>query len=204
MINFDTEPKVILSASGMCDAGRIRHHLKHNLWRPESTVLFVGYQAVGTLGRILVDGKKEVKLFGEDIEVRADVKVLAGMSGHADRNGLLEWIGNIGGKPEKVFVVHGDDESAKVFTELLRENYGYDAYAPYSGTVYNMITGEFIYEATPVPVKKKAKRMSDVFARLVAAGQRLLSVIYKNEGLTNKDMAKFADQVNSLSDKWDR
>lgn len=204
MINFDTEPKVILSASGMCDAGRIRHHLKHNLWRPESTVLFVGYQAVGTLGRILVDGKKEVKLFGEDIEVRADVKVLAGMSGHADRNGLLEWINNIGGKPEKVFVVHGDDESAKVFTELLRENYGYDAYAPYSGTVYNMITGEFIYEATPVPVKKKAKRMSDVFARLVAAGQRLLSVIYKNEGLTNKDMAKFADQVNSLSDKWDR
>ncbi len=205
MINFDSEPKVILSASGMCDAGRIRHHLKHNLWRPESTVLFVGYQAVGTLGRILVDGeKKEVKLFGEDIEVRAQIKVLAGMSGHADKNGLIEWLKNIGNKPEIVFVVHGDDESSKAFTETLRTEYGYDAYAPYSGTVYNMITGEFIYEAKPVPVKKKARRISDIFARLVAAGQRLMAVIYKNEGLSNKDMAKFADQINSLSDKWDR
>ena len=204
MINFENEPKVILSASGMCDAGRIRHHLKHNLWRPESTILFVGYQAVGTLGRILVDGKKEVKLFGEEIEVRADVRTLAGMSGHADKNGLLEWLQNIGEKPQKVFVVHGDDDSAKLFTECLKSEYGYDAYAPYSGTVFNMITGEFIYEGKPIPVKKKAARISEVFARLIAAGQRLMAVIYKNEGLSNKDMAKFADQINSLSDKWDR
>ncbi|MBR3307323.1 MAG: MBL fold metallo-hydrolase [Lachnospiraceae bacterium] len=204
LINFDSEPKVIISASGMCDAGRIRHHLKHNLWRKECTVLFVGYQAAGTLGRILVDGEKEIKLFGEPIEVCASIEQLAGMSGHADKAGLLEWLKNIGEKPKKVFVVHGDDDNAEMFTECLRTEYGYDAYAPYSGCCFDMITGRFVSQPAGVPVKKKARRISDVFRRLVAAGQRLMAVIYKNEGGTNKDLAKFADQINSLSDKWDR
>ena len=87
-INFDQQPKVILSASGMCEAGRIRHHLKHNLWRPESTIVFVGYQTRGTLGRALLEGAKEVKLFGEVIEVKAEITKIAGISGHADKNGL--------------------------------------------------------------------------------------------------------------------
>lgn len=204
MINFDDTPKVIISASGMCEAGRIRHHLKHNLWRQECTILFVGYQSVGTLGRMIVEGEKEVKLFGETIEVRAKIKTLPGMSGHADKNGLIRWITSIKNKPTKVFVVHGDDTSAKLFTETLRMEYGYDAYAPYSGTVYDMITNTFDVEAAPAPVKKKAQRISDMFARLVAAGQRLMSVIYKNQGCANKDIARFADQVNSLADKWDR
>lgn len=204
MINFDNEPKVIISASGMCEAGRIRHHLKHNLWRPESTILFVGYQAAGTLGRVIIEGEKEVKLFGEAIEVRAEIKQLAGMSGHADKAGLIEWIQNIGDKPDKVFIVHGDDDSSKMFAECLRGEYGYDTYAPYSGTEFDLLTGRFIHEAEAVPVKKKTKRLSDIFARLVAAGQRLMAVIYKNEGGANKDLAKFADQINSLSDKWDR
>jgi len=204
MINFDSEPKVIISASGMCDAGRIRHHLKHNLWRPDSTILFVGYQAVGTLGRILIEGEKEVKLFGETIEVRATIKQLAGMSGHADKAGLLEWIQNVGGKPQKVFVVHGDDDNADQFTKCLREEYGYDAYAPFSGTAYDMATDTFLVETKGIPVKKKVRRVSDVFQRLLAAGQRLLAVIYKNEGSANKDLAKFADQVTSLADKWDK
>ena len=87
-INFDQQPKVILSASGMCEAGRIRHHLKHNLWRPESTIVFVGYQTRGTLGRALLEGAKEVKLFGEVIEVKAEITKIAGISGHADKNGF--------------------------------------------------------------------------------------------------------------------
>ena len=204
-INFDPEPKVILSASGMCEAGRIRHHLKHNLWRPECTILFVGYQAVGTLGRTLVDGADEVKLFGEQIEVRADIRKLTGMSGHADKAGLLRWVEGFKNKPEKIFVVHGEDTVCQAFTRCLIDEYGQDAYAPYSGTRFDVITGEFIIEAAARALeKKKARVAASVFARLVAAGQRLVAVIRKNEGGTNKDLAKFADQINSLCDKWER
>ncbi|MBR4760920.1 MAG: MBL fold metallo-hydrolase [Lachnospiraceae bacterium] len=202
-INFDETPKVILSASGMCEAGRIRHHLKHNLWRPECTILFVGYQAIGTLGRSIIEGKKEVKLFGEPIEVRAKIAQLAGMSGHADKDGLLEWINGFEQKPEMVFVVHGEDSVTTAFAGCLKHEYGFTSYAPYSGTEFDLATGEFIYEAEPVAVKKHII-VSNIFNRLLAAGQRLLAVIKKNEGLANKDMAKFADQINALADKWDR
>ncbi len=202
-INFDTTPKVIISASGMCEAGRIRHHLKHNLWRPECTILFVGYQAVGTLGRVLVEGVDEVKLFGESIDVRACIRKLVGLSGHADKNGLIEWVEGFKEKPRKVFVVHGEDSVCKSFVECLNAEYGIKAYAPYSGTEFNLLTNRLEYEAEPIPVKKKAKTISDVFTRLLAAGQRLLVIIHKNEGSANKDLAKFADQVKALCDKWD-
>lgn len=203
-INFDDTPKVILSASGMCDAGRIRHHLKHNLWRSDSTILFVGYQSVGTLGRAIVEGAKEVKLFGETIEVRAKILKLAGMSGHADKNGLIEWLEAFEEKPRRVFVVHGEDSVCTGFTECLKVEHGQRAYAPYSGTVFNLISDKLEYEAEPIPIVKKTKIATGVFERLLSAGRRLLAVIQKNEGGTNKDLGKFADQVNSLCDKWDR
>ena len=206
-INFDQQPKVILSASGMCEAGRIRHHLKHNLWRPESTIVFVGYQTRGTLGRALLEGAKEVKLFGEVIEVKAEITKIAGISGHADKNGLLKWINSFTEKPPKrVFVVHGEDKVCDEFARTLTDS-GYNATAPYSGTIFDLIQGEFVKEALPVAVKKKAaakKRSGDMFQRLLTAGQRLISVIRKNEGLSNKDTAKFTDQIQALCDKWDR
>lgn len=203
-INFENTPKVIISASGMCEAGRIRHHLKHNLWRPECTILFVGYQAGGTLGRAIVEGAKEVKLFGETIDIRATVTTLQGLSGHADKNGLLEWIEGFETKPKKVFVVHGEDSVCSSFTECLMVEHGIKAYAPYSGTTFNLISNKLEYEADPIPAKKKNGRVaSDVFGRLLAAGQRMLAVIRKNEGGANKDLAKFADQINSLCDKWE-
>ena len=202
-INFDEKPKVIISASGMCEAGRIRHHLKHNLWRPECTILFVGYQAAGTLGRALVDGADEVKLFGEAVEVRADIRQLPGLSGHADKGGLIEWVNAFEKKLDRVFIVHGEDTTCNLFAECLKSEYGHKAYAPYSGTRVDLITGAIEYEAAPVVVKKRIRGASDVFARLLAAGQRLIAVIYKNEGGANKDLAKFADQINSLADKYD-
>ena len=203
-INFDETPKVIISASGMCDAGRIRHHLKHNLWREECTILFVGYQSVGTLGRALVEGADEVKLFGETIQVRAQIRKLAGLSGHADKEGLIEWIQAFEEKPKKVFVVHGEDSACTAFTECLKIEYGQRAYAPYSGTEFDLISNKFTYEAAPVAVKKKTKPATGVFERLLASARRLLALVTKSEGvMTNKDMAKFADQINSLCDKWE-
>ena len=204
-INFENTPKVIISASGMCEAGRVRHHLKHNLWRRECTILFAGYQAVGTLGRLIVDGIDEVRLFGEPIKVEASIKKLVGLSGHADKNGLIEWITAFKEKPRRVFVVHGEDSVCKNFVECLQVEYGIKAYAPYSGSVFNLLTNRFEYEAEPIPITKttKSKASSDVFSRLLAAGQRLLAVIHKNEGGANKDLAKFADQINSLCEKWE-
>lgn len=205
-INFDEEPKVIISASGMCDAGRIRHHLKHNLWRKESTILFVGYQSEGTLGRHLLDGATEVKLFGETIAVSAEIRKLGGSSGHADRDGLLKWLKAFEKKPQRVFVVHGDDQVCEQFTAYIRDELGYNAVDPYSGTVYDLAKDVCVYEGKPVPVEKRveAAKVDTVFERLVNAGKRLLAVIQRNKGGANKDLAKFADQINSLCDKYDR
>lgn len=203
MINFNEEPKVIISASGMCEAGRIRHHLKHNLWREECTILFVGYQAVGTLGRAIVEGAREVKLFGETIQVKARIRQLAGISGHADKEGLIEWISAFKEKPKKVFVVHGEDSVCTAFAECLKIEHGQRAYAPYSGTVFNLLSNKFEYETEGIPVQKKTKPANGVFARLLASAQRLLALVQKSDGLANKDMAKFADQINSLCDKWE-
>ncbi len=202
-INFCDKPKVIISASGMCEAGRIRHHLKHNLWRPECTILFVGYQAIGTLGRHLIEGAEEIKLFGEPIQIRAKIMQLAGLSGHADKEGLIEWIEAFEEKPKKVFVVHGEDSVCVSFAECLKIEHGQRAYAPYSGTEFDLLSNKFLYEAEPVMVKKKAKPATGVYARLVAAGQRLMALITRSDGLANKDMAKFADQINSICDKWE-
>jgi len=204
MINFDKTPKVIISASGMCDAGRIRHHLKHNLWREESTVLFVGYQAAGTLGRMLVDGMKEVKLFGETIAVRSQIRSLVGLSGHADKKGLLDWIGGFEEKPRRVFVVHGEDTVCRSFAECLRTEHGINSYAPYSGTEFDLAADKLLFEALPIPVKKRAIIVQDIYNRLATAGKRLISVIEQSKGGSNKDLGKFADQINSLCDKWQK
>ena len=208
MINFSKKPLVIISASGMCEAGRIRHHLKHNLWRPESTILFVGYQVPGTLGHALLNGAKEVKLFGENIQVHAEILNLPGISGHADRDMLTKWASAFKNPPKRVFVVHGEDKVCDEFAEHLHTELGYQAVAPYSGDTYDLLENVCVHEGNRELVEKKkdkpAKASSNVFARLLAAGQRLLSVIQKNEGIPNKELAKFADQINSLADKWDR
>ncbi len=125
-LNFIKEPKVIISASGMCEAGRIRHHLKHNLWDARNSIVFVGYQAQGTLGRTLTDGAKKVTLFGEEIQVNAEIHSLEGFSGHADQDGLLTWISSFRQQPKQTFLVHGEDDSKKDFAKLVKDKLGYD------------------------------------------------------------------------------
>jgi len=206
-INFDENPKVILSASGMCEAGRIRHHMKHNLWRSESTILFVGYQAVGTLGRKLVEGAGEVKLFGEPVEVKARIEVLAGKSGHADKEGLISWLQGFRTKPQRVFVVHGEDQVCDSFAECLKQEYGFHTEAPYNGGSYDLLADTCLVVGNTERIskdKKLEKRTATIYDRLIEAGKRLTRVIEKSRGLANKDLAKFADQIQALCDKWER
>ena len=205
MINFNDKPKVILSASGMCEAGRIRHHLKHNLWRKDSTILFVGYQVPGTLGNMLLNGAKEVKLFGETIKVQAKIENLPGISGHADVNQLTKWVSMFDPKPKRVFIVHGEDKVTEQFAAHIHEELGLEAYAPFSGDAFDLLTGACVAQGSREAVEKKSTRaVNNIFARLVAAGERLTTVIRKCEGMPNRELGKFADQINELCNKWER
>jgi metallo-beta-lactamase family protein len=209
-INEDKTPKVIISASGMCDAGRVRHHLKHNLWRPECLVLFVGYQAVGTLGRALHDGAKEVKLFNEEIEVKAEIAALPGVSGHADKRGLIAWLEGFSEKPELVFVNHGDPESADSFTACLNDELGYRAFAPYSGTEFDVAAGRFTVIAQPKPIVKthdaphSPRKVNPLFTELVQAAEALMQAVCGCEGRPNRDLRTFISAVRKLTEKIGR
>jgi len=217
-INFDKTPSVILSASGMCEAGRIRHHLKHNLWRPESTVLFVGYQAKGTIGRALVEGAKRVKLFGEEVAVHADIRVLGAVSGHADNEGLMRWIGSFDRKPKVVFVTHGDEAVAQTFAARLREEKGLVAEVPYNGEIWALPEARMVQEGSRERAPSRAERRAEAqrpsereslspdrraaLSRLTEAGDRLNALIRRSDLLSNKAMAKLADEILKLLDRW--
>ena len=206
-INADQSSKVILSASGMCEAGRIRHHLKHNLWRAESTILFVGYQSANTIGRQLLDGAKRVRLFGEEVAVNAEIAQLNSISGHADDKGLLRWVSAFDPKPTRVFVNHGEEQSAEAFALRLQEELAITATAPYSGDMWDLRADAQVAAGSRKRIVRRVgdtPRENAVFGRLLSAGQRLLRVIEGFRGRANKDISRFTDQINSLCDKWDK
>ena len=203
-LNSDETPKVIISSSGMCEAGRIRHHLKHNLWRPECSIVFVGYQANGTLGRMLLNDVKNVRLFGEAIAVKAQIHNYRSMSGHADKNGLLRWIGEFKQPVQKVFVVHGEEETAESFAELLKEK-GLDSYVPNYRAEYDLIAGQCTNAGVPMEALYRpvhAKGTPD-YQKLEALGKSLQELINRSEGRPNKELRRFADQLSSLVEKWE-
>ena len=208
-INFDQEPKVIISASGMCEAGRIRHHLKHNLWREECTVLFVGYQANGTLGRAIYEGAKTVKLFGEEVQVNAEIAYLAGISGHADKEGLLKWVRGFEQKPQMIFVNHGEDQVCTEFAECLEQEFGILTMAPYSGTIYDLATGECLKETEGVPVPREngqalMSKAGKLYAALLEASKNISRVAASCEGKSNKDIRQFTEELEALCEKWEQ
>ncbi len=207
-INRDNTPKIIISASGMCEAGRIRHHLKHNLWRQDSTILFVGYQSEGSVGRAIIEGSPTVKLFGETIQVKANIEQLAGISGHADKAILLDWLNGYTIKPQTIFVNHGEDSVCDEFAESIKNELNLNAVAPYNGAVYDLASGECLERGNTSPIKRKITgnvyKDSSAFAKLISAGKKLMSVIEKYRHCANKDINKFADEINKISDKWDR
>ena len=205
-LNLDPSPKVIISASGMCDAGRIRHHLKHNLWRPESAVVFVGFQSPGTLGRHLLDGAESVKMFGEEIAVRAKIVNFQGLSSHADRDHLLNWIDQFASaKPTHVFVVHGDREVAPAFAADLAER-GFAAHAPRYTEVYDLLTDRIVEQGyLPEPKKKSfegAPRVSSAYRRLVELGDALAARSRRSQGRDNKTLADFAESLRKILEKF--
>lgn len=205
-INFNPEPKVILSASGMCDAGRIRHHLKHNLWRKESMILFAGYQANGTLGRSLYEGATKVKLFGEEIEVNAKIRSMAGISGHADKQGLIDWATSFKKRPELVFVNHGEDAVTESFARCLREEYGFArVVAPYSGTCYDLADGRCLEETVGVRVPEKSSRTKSggLYASLTAVGKRLTDLIASFRGRPNNEVRRLTKDIEAVLAKWE-
>ena len=203
MLNMDTKPKIIISASGMCDAGRIRHHLKHNLWRNNSAVVFVGFQSPGTLGRRLLDGAEKVKMFGEEIAVRAKLVNFQGLSSHADHDHLVEWIRAYSPKPQQVFVTHGDADVVPVFTEELR-SLGFAAHAAKFTGSWDLASNTEL-SAGYISERKRtaqASRADNLHAKLVAAAESLLRLAKACKGMPNKDLSSFTGQIISLINKY--
>ncbi len=204
-INTDPVPKVILAASGMCEGGRIRHHLKHNLWRKECTVLFVGYQSAGTLGRMIVDGIESVKLFGEEIRICCEIGTLPGKSGHADRDGLLDWLRGFEKKPRQVFVNHGENTVTDSFARTITEELGFPAMAPYSGAEYDLLRERFDVLPEGIPVSKPTvggTKADSLYKSLLNAGESLLRIVREAKGKPNKTLQHFTDDLNALIKKY--
>ena len=211
-VNDDTTPKIIISASGMCEAGRIRHHLKHNLWRPESTILFVGYQSPGTLGGKLLDGADVVKLFGEEIAVKAEIARMDSFSSHADEPHLLEWIKKA--EPgTRVFINHGEDEVAQKFAEEVSRAVGKPAVAPYSGEEWDLAADKLVRQAVVVPVIRKqaqgvgddhraSSKASPAFRELSRSGSDLMKLIESNRGMSNKELKKMKKDIEEIIRKY--
>lgn len=205
MLNMDKSSKVIISASGMCDAGRIRHHLKHNLWREECAIVFVGYQGEGTLGRHLLEGAKQVRLFGEDIAVNASIYNFKGLSSHADRDHLIEWIEHIKEPPpQQIFIVHGDAPVTEIFANTLREK-GLPAHAPLYEEVFDLSKNVMLAAGVELLPKKTSYASNghpaSAYHEAELAAMDLFSIIHASKGSSNKDLKKMAAQIRALTEK---
>ncbi|NNG67097.1 MBL fold metallo-hydrolase RNA specificity domain-containing protein [Caldanaerobacter subterraneus] len=193
-------PMIIISASGMCEAGRIKHHLKHNLWRPECTVLFVGYQAKGTLGRKLLDGEKDVKIFGEDIHVKAEIEYIESFSGHADQKGILEWISNFKKKPKKIFIVHGEDEAQEELADKIEAQFGIETLIPSRYDVYDFDKEELIKGEVEDKEKFKLElnnKLEEMKLRSEKAFNKLQEILDRKDG---KDLTGIMLEIDNINE----
>ncbi len=182
-LNINHDPKVIISASGMCEAGRIRHHLKHNLWDERNSIVFVGYQAEGTLGRQLVEGAEEVTLFGEKVQVKAQIHNLEGFSGHADREGLMNWLRGFQKAPKKLFLVHGEPDSKEEFAALVRQELGFETVAVNANTEYELesASGEVISMTEAMAEAVDESAVNEARNNLFNVRRRLEDIIYNTD-----------------------
>jgi metallo-beta-lactamase family protein len=204
-LNMDRTPKVIISASGMCDAGRIRHHLKHNLWDKKSSVVFVGYQAEGTLGRSLIDGIKEVNLFGEPIQVNAQIYNLEGFSGHADKDGLLAWIGGFEKKPQHIFLVHGEEQSKKDLAREIKERLGYEATVVEEVSEFELESARILSRDDAWKEVVSAETLGNIREQIVDVHARLENVLYNSQlSLGSNISPEKIIKINNLVQQLDK
>ena len=199
MLNNDKTPKIIISASGMCEAGRIRHHLKHNLWDSRNSIVFVGYQAEGTLGRMLIDGAKEVKLFGEPVMVAAEIYNLQGFSGHADQQGLLDWLGGFKTPPKEIFIVHGEEQSKNDFAAKIKEVYGYEPTVIHSNSEFDLPSGTCLSKDEVTRDLMDDEDIENLKKKIVSIRSELDNILGTAQGVVdNQVSAQKLQQINNI------
>lgn len=203
-LNENPEPCIIISASGMCEVGRIKHHLKHNLWNPNSTILFVGYQAPGTLGYSIVNGAKKVKIFGEEIAVNARVEYLEGYSGHADQDGLMNFIYSFIKKPRQIFLVHGEEESQEVLEQKIQDEIKLPVIIPNYGETYELNAEEEVKLTHKIERKLPVNNRTEVLTRLEKLKEELLDMEtsvkedMNNKNLKDEDIFRISEKIKDL------
>lgn len=205
-LNESNKPSIILSASGMCEVGRIKHHLKHNIWNPNSTILFVGYQAPGTLGRRIVDGEKKVKIFGEEMSVNARIEYIEGYSGHADQEWLLNFVYSFYTKPKHIFLVHGEEEGQEVLKDKIEENTGISVTIPSFGETYTLDDSLFVEKTYELPKKYRPIRL-EIIDRIETLKEEIedMADIVKNEKLSenvrDEEIISLNNKIKELEQK---
>ena len=197
MLNMDKSPKVIISASGMCEAGRIRHHLKHTLWDERNSIVFVGYQAEGTLGRHLIEGATEIKLFGETVVVNAQIHNLEGFSGHADQKGLLDWLGGFQTMPKQIFLVHGELESKQDFAEIVRNQFGYNPVVITENSEFELETGTLLSREEVICDAMDEEDVAQLKERIEKIKAELDNILTSTQGAMEKDIS--LEKLNSIN-----
>jgi len=203
-LNENPEPCIIISASGMCEVGRIKHHLKHNLWNPNSTILFVGYQAPGTLGYSIVNGAKKVKIFGEEIAVNARIEYIEGYSGHADQDGLMNFVYSFIKKPKQIFLIHGEEESQEVLEQKLEEETKLPVKIPNYGDTYELTQEEMAKLTHTIERKLPINNRAEVLRRLEKLKSEILDMDtavkedMDNKELTDEDIFRISEKIKDL------
>ena len=201
-LNESPDPAIIISASGMCDVGRIKHHLKHNIWNPKSTILFVGYQAPGTLGYSIVNGAKKVTIFGEEFAVNARIEYIEGYSGHADQEWLMNFVYSFIAKPKHIFLVHGEEESQEVLRDKILDETGIGVSIPEYGETYELSNELKI--VNKIKIKKSRSIKQEIIGRLSKLQDEMkdmedcVKLDVNDENLRDEDMFRINEKIKDL------
>ena len=202
-LNEDPTPSIILSASGMCEVGRIKHHLKHNLWNPKSTILFVGYQAQGTLGAKIVSGEKTVKIFGEEINVNARIEYIEGYSGHADQEWLLNFVYSFINKPKHIFLVHGEPEGQEILREKIIEETDIPVSIPDYGEKYELgeeviMVDKIVHFDKSTQMRNEAKDKVSVLEKAFTEMTMMIKQDLSNSEIADEEVFRIKERIKEF------